>query len=222
MRLKINPLEPDKSIIKEAVEILENNGIVVYPTETAYGIGCNAYISEAVEKIFTIKQRPKNLALPVIVSSIDMINEIAYITPQAEILMKNFYPGPLVIALQKKDKILDIVNAYSIAFRIPGDKISFSLVQHLNRPIISTSANRSGFPSPYSVEEVLSSLNEEDIDIILDVGPIEKRKPSTIIDFTETPSPQITRIGEISPEKIFEILGIKKGKWTEHLRLLSP
>ncbi len=201
------------------MEILENSGVIAYPTETAYGLGCDALNVQAVKRIFKIKNRQKNHPLSVIVDSFEMIDTIAEASSSAKMLSERFHPGPLVIALPKKSIIPNEVNVNSIALRISSNRFANSIVQQLGKPLISTSANRTGEPTPFNIQDIISSFNESEIDVIFDSGSISKRKPSTIIDFTIQPVPQITREGEISAAEIFSILNIPQKSWKEHLQV---
>ena len=216
--LKINLHEKNTEAVHQAVNVLSKGGVIVYPTETAYGLGCDALNREAVKRIFEIKKRAKNLPLPVLVSSIEMARSIAKTTSSSIKLMEKYHPGPLVIALPKKEIIPDEVNEKSIAFRISSNNFAQSIVSQLNRPLISTSANRSKEAAPYSIEDILQTFEEGEIDIIFDAGTIPKHNPSTIIDFTLEPSPQITREGEIPACDIFATLGIPEGSWKAHIK----
>ena len=217
MIIKTTPSEIDGRLLEQAVTILKNGGLIVFPTETAYGIGCDAFNKEAIKKIYEIKKRSKELPLPVIVSSKEMIERIAFTTPKSLALMDKFYPGPLVIALQKKEVIPDELNKNSIAFRISSNPIINKIVAHFNDPIVATSANLSGDKTPYSIDDVKNSLSYDRIDLVIDVGILDIRKPSTLIDFTLSPSPQIIRIGEISSSEIFNALNIPEKEWDKHI-----
>lgn len=215
--LKVNSNNPESDIIDKVVTILEKGGIVIYPTETAYGIGCDALNEKSVAKIYAIKNRPKDLPLPVIVSSKTMIESIAVTSPDSQVLVEKFMPGPIVIALPKKDIIPDVVNKNSIAFRISSNKFVNEVVTKLGNPLISTSANLSGYPPPYSIDDVKKSIPFDKIDIVIDGGKLAKNKPSTIVDFTLIPTPQITRIGEISLDEILSVLKVPKKEWRNHV-----
>ena len=156
-----------------------------------------------------------------LVSSIDMAKKIAITSSSTIKLMEKYHPGPLVIALPKRNIIPDEVNKKSIAFRISSNKFAHSIVKILNKPLISTSANRSKETTPYSIEEILQTLDESEVDIIFDAGTIPKRNPSTIIDFTLEPAPQITREGEISASDILTLLGIPEENWNLHFARLN-
>ncbi|NHJ47632.1 MAG: threonylcarbamoyl-AMP synthase [Asgard group archaeon] len=214
---KIENEQLSNEIVNLVIEVLENGGIIVYPTETAYGIGCDVFNENAVKRIYQLKKRAEDQPLPVIVSSLDMAERIAVLTPEIIDLSNKFHPGSLVIAAQKRDLIPKIVNPLGIAFRISSNKIIHQLVSCFNKPIISTSANLSGNSAPYSISNIKSQLDFDLIDIILDSGELPKRKPSTIVDFQLSPSPQIIREGEITAEEILDTLEIKKDKWKYHL-----
>jgi L-threonylcarbamoyladenylate synthase len=210
----------DENLLQQIIQVLNEGGIIIYPTETAYGLGCDGLNEEAIKKIYSIKKRNQNHPLPVIISTIEMANRIAYMNPLAKKLIETFHPGPLVIALPKKAIIPDIVNPKGIAFRISRNKIIHQIVSEFNNPIISTSANLSGNPAPYSIDEIKNQLDLNLIDIILDSGTLPVRQPSTIVDFQLKPSPQIIREGEISAKQILETIETKKELRNNHLQIL--
>jgi len=199
---------------------LEHGGLLFYPTETTYGLGCDAFNVEAIKEIILRKKRPADRPMSVIVPSLEVARTIALVNPKVEKLSAKYHPGPLVIALPKRKSIPDILNKKGIAFRISSNRIVQQITRAFQRPLVSTSANLSCFPSPYSVEEIHSQLLLKDEDIILDAGILPKRKPSTLIDFQLQPSPQIIREGEIPADAILETLEIPTEKWPEHKRLL--
>ena len=191
--------------IKQAVEIILKGGVVVYPTDTCYGLGCDATNAKAIEKIFRIKGREKDKPLPLIASSIDMIEKYVFLEERAIKLYKSF-PG-ISVALRKKGKAVpDIVNKEKLAFRIPSNEISRKLSELSDKPIISTSANKSGDPSPYSIDEVKLSVKEyiEEIDFFIDGGILDMNLPSTIVDLVEG---KIGRVGNVKEKEIFDLLG---------------
>ncbi len=217
MIIKVDIRKPKKETINKAVEILEKGGIIVYPTETAYGLGCDSFNIQAIKKIFEIKTRPSDQPLSVIVDSLEMIEKIAFMQENAKLLIEKFYPGPLVIALKKKSLIPDVLNKSRIAFRISNNEFIQNIVRKLGKPIVSTSANQTGYKSPYSIDAVLETITEKDVDLIFDAGLLEKNKPSTIIDFVMQSSPQIIREGAISAKEIFQTLKIKEEYWDQHI-----
>ncbi|KYC50201.1 MAG: Threonylcarbamoyl-AMP synthase [Candidatus Methanofastidiosum methylothiophilum] len=195
----------DIKIIEEAVEAIKNGGVIVYPTDTCYGIGCDATNPLAIEKIFRIKGREKDKPLPLIASSIEMIEKYVIMDERAKKLYAKF-PG-ISVAMRKKGlEIPDSVNREKLAFRIPANEISKKLSEISGKPLISTSANKSGDPSPYSIIEVKSSLKDSliYIDYFIDSGTLGKNPPSTIVDLVEG---KVGRIGAVSEEQILNFLG---------------
>jgi len=213
-----NPENLTKEMMTKILLVLENDGLIVYPTETAYGIGCNALSETAIKKIFAIKQRDKTSPLPVIIDSVEMMKKIAQPSMDALLLSKQYHPGPLVLALPKKAIIPNLLNPKAIALRISSNSIIHSIVKAFEKPIVSTSANLSGDPSPYNITDVVSSLPNNQVDLIIDIGQLPKKTPSTIVDFTLANPPQIIREGEIKAEGILLTLNIPQENWQEHMK----
>jgi len=172
--------KPTKKLIEKAIDILKNGGLIVYPTETCYGIGCDALNENAVEKVYRVKKREKKKPLSIIVSSLKMIRKYGKITKEVEYLVKKFMPGPLTIVVEKKRTIPDILNPKEIAFRISSHPIAQQLVKELDKPITATSANISGSKPIYSSEEIVKIFNGK-VDMIIDSGNLPLIQPSTII-----------------------------------------
>jgi len=172
--------KPTKKLIEKAIDILKNGGLIVYPTETCYGIGCDALNENAVEKVYRVKKREKKKPISIIVSSLKMMRKYGKITKEVEYLVKKFMPGPLTIVVEKKRKIPDILNPKEIAFRISSHPIAQQLVKELDKPITATSANISGSKPIYSSEEIVKIFNGK-VDMIIDSGNLPLIQPSTII-----------------------------------------
>ncbi|NHJ85700.1 MAG: threonylcarbamoyl-AMP synthase [Asgard group archaeon] len=221
MIIKIDMNNPNEKIIQQVVGVLQRGGVIIYPTETAYGVGCDAFNIEAIERIFKLKQRSPDQPLPVIIDSLKMAKKIGMISKDVRKLIRKYHPGPLVIGVPKRDLIPDILNKNGIAFRISSCNLINKIVRNLARPLVSTSANLSGKFTPYSIDDVLAQLNESEIDLILDGGILVKHKPSTIIDFQIEPRPQIIREGEITADEILSFLKIKVKDRNNHKKLLA-
>lgn len=206
--VKIHPERPAPNIIDEASKLIHEGGLIVYPTESAYGLGCNALNKDAVKKIFQVKRRPSGTPLPIIVSDINMLETCAFLDKRAKKLIEKFWPGPLTIALRKKPSIPDALNPKSIAARISSHPVARSLVGRAHVPLTATSANVSGRPPHYSLKQVLNDLNGS-VDLIMDAGTLPKKRPSTIIDFTLGSTPKITRIGAIPTRRISELIEVE-------------
>ncbi len=158
--------------------------IYIYPTETAYALGCSATDQNAVDRIFAIKNRPKRQTLPLIMAHIEMVAAYAHINKEAEKLIAEYWPGPLTLVLDAKPSDLAegvIAPDNSIAVRISNHPAATQLSQTTGKPFISTSANASGCDTCYDVAAVKKQLDISGI-TIMDVGPLPKNIPSTIVD----------------------------------------
>lgn len=175
--------------IQEVVTVLRSGGIAIFPTDTAIGIGCRMDNEKAVERIFEIKQRPRENALLVLVDSIEMAHEYVEIPPDVkEKLIDAYWPGGLSIFLHtKKDKVPGIVTSDTavLAVRWPKHATMERVIREVGVPIIATSANRSGEETPYTIEELDEGVVEQ-VDTVL-IGECTYKKESTIIDTTLSP-----------------------------------
>ena len=189
--------------LKEPAKIIKNGGIVVFPTETVYGIGVNGLNEKALKKLYEVKQRPLNKPISLLVNSIEMINQLTKnITKLEYALMKEFFPGPLTIILQKKDIVPDILTANSdtVGIRMPSNKIALKLIEYAGVPIATPSANLSGKPTGTNFKDIIKDFDGK-ADYFID-GKISKTGfASTIIKVTDG-IPNILRQGPITEEQI--------------------
>ncbi len=186
--------------VDRAIEILKSGGVVVYPTDTVYGLGCNALNSEAVERIYKVKQRPHHLPLPVLLADVAQLDVVvAPVSGVAQFLMRRFWPGGLTLVLPKAASLPAIVTAGSdkVAIRIPSHAVPLAIIRGLGSPIIGTSANISDKPSPVTAEAAEQQLGKQ-VDLIIDAGRCPGGIESTIVDVT-VETPVILRAG-IIPE----------------------
>jgi len=185
--------------IAKAVDVLVKGGIIAYPTETLYGLGVRVMDKESVQRLFEIKGRPQDKPIPLIVGSLEVLKTIVEeIPPEAEKLIKEFWPGPLTLVFKAKASVSELLTAGTgtIAVRIPGESFALSLSRKIDFPITSTSANPSGATPPEVADEVSRYFGDK-IDLIIDGGKTPIGKPSTIIDVTVKPW-QILREGAIT------------------------
>lgn len=182
-------------------EFIKRGKIIVYPTETCYGIGCDATNAKSCKKIFEIKRRPKEKMLPIIVANLKMAKKYVYFNKDALKLAKQFWPGPLTLLLRKKGKISNYVAIEKVAVRVSSNEIARLISLKSNLPIVATSANISGYKNNYSIKEVLDQ--KVYADIYIDYGKLSKVKPSTIYDVEER---KLIREGPISLKEIEEVL----------------
>lgn len=195
--IQINTENPSKEMLKVAIEALNKGKIIIYPTDTVYGIGANIFDVEAVRNVYSVKKRSFDKPLSVCVSNIDEISKIAHINEDIERNLVKIFPGPFTVILKKKEVVPSIVtsNSDKIGIRIPDNKICMELSSKF--PITTTSANISGKNVQESVDGVLSQLNA-DIDIVLDAGICKHGINSTVVDMTCSP-PKILRKGASMP-----------------------
>ena len=199
--------EKDFTKLEEPAQIIKNGGIVVFPTETVYGIGANALNAEAVKKIYEIKKRPLSKPITLLVNSIDMIKRVAKdITPFEYAIIKKFFPGPLTIILQKKDVIPDIVTSggSTVGIRMPANEIALELINRAGVPLATPSANISDKPSKTNIKDVMSDFTEG-VDCFIDGGKSKIGVASTIVQVIDG-VPHILRQGTITEEQINKLI----------------
>ncbi len=167
----------------KAASILKNGGVIVYPTDTAYAIGCDATNESAVKKIFEMKGREQSKTLPLIAGSVEMAKAWAEMSKKSQKLAQEHWPGPLTLVLPAKKQMLKQVQHDGfIAVRVPDSKTARDLSKALGAPLVSTSANKSGEPSCYSVDAVKESLGDafNGVDFVVDEGELPASDVSTI------------------------------------------
>jgi L-threonylcarbamoyladenylate synthase len=207
-RLTLDPHTPDAEIIARAADVLRRGGLVVFPTETVYGLGANALDSDAVARIFTAKGRPSNNPLIVHVADPKQVQQLtASFPPSFVALATAFWPGPLSVVLPKSEVVPDIVTGggATVALRQPAHPVALALLREVQLPLAAPSANRSSELSPTCAEHVLRGLDGR-IDLILDAGPTTAGIESTVLDLSTTP-PRLLRPGPITPALIEAVIG---------------
>jgi L-threonylcarbamoyladenylate synthase len=195
--------------VELAIEVLKEGGVVAFPTDTVYGIGANAFSEPAVAKIYRIKQRPRHLALPLLISSKLELEQVARVVPEvAWRLAERFLPGGLTLVLKKAAVVPDIVApGDTVAVRIPDHPIPIALIRGLGAPLIGTSANNSGRASPVTAQEVWAQLGDK-VDFIIDGGRCRWGVESTVVDVSGE-FPSILREGAVPRQEIEELCGYR-------------
>ena len=173
----------DKSVINEAIEVMANGGVILYPTDTVYGLGANIFNKLAVKKIYNIKNRSLSKPLSILVSSKEAINLGANVRLRDKPYINKYLPGPYTLIFKKTPIVSRTVTGgdKNVGIRIPDCEIASSLASVF--PIITTSANLSNDKTLNSPDKILKQLSG-DVDLIIDVGPLDGGNPSTIIDLT--------------------------------------
>lgn len=199
----------NKKELNNVCELIKAGEIVIFPTETVYGIGANAFDEVAVKKIFKAKGRPADNPLIVHIDNKDIISEISKdITEVEQKLIDNFMPGPFTIILKKNKKIPDIVSAglETVAIRMPSSIVAREIIKNSGVPIAAPSANISGKPSGTMIDDIRNEL-EEKVKAIVDCGETEIGVESTVVKVINE-VPVILRPGKITPEDIRKVVGV--------------
>ncbi|MDD3531774.1 MAG: L-threonylcarbamoyladenylate synthase [Candidatus Shapirobacteria bacterium] len=175
-----------KKIIEKAVCVLKEGGLVIYPTETCYGAGVDATNPEAVDKLWHYKKERGNKPVLVAVADQAMAQKYAHLTPPAKKIFRQYLPGPVSLVINGRGLVDSRIESSlgTLGIRVPNHQLILALIKKLNRPLTSTSANVSGQPNPYSIDEILKQTNQNLIDLIIDQGTLPSRPPSTLVDMT--------------------------------------
>lgn len=200
--------DKDYTKIKEASKIINNGGLVLFPTETVYGIGADGLNEQAVKNIFIAKGRKQDNPLILHISNMEMLEKIAKnITDLEYKLMKAFWPGPFTIILERAEIVPNIVTGGldTVGIRMPSNEIAKWLIEYANTPIAAPSANISGRPSGTNVEDIFKELSNK-VDYIIDGGQCEIGVESTVVRVVDG-IPHILRPGKITAEQINEVAG---------------
>ena len=195
-----------KEQVEKGIAILRQGGIVAYPTDTVYGLGASMTGRPGVERIYQVKQRPPDMALPLLVADISQIEALTKTIPEAaRKLISKFLPGALTIVLPAFSSVPEIVKAggTTVAVRIPAHPVPLALIEGTGTPLVGTSANASGKPSPLSADEVHAQLGGR-VDLIIDDGERCHGRESTIVDVTGE-APVVLREGAISRAEIEKV-----------------
>ena len=187
--LSISPENPDLS---RACEVLAAGGLVIFPTETVYGLACDATNAAAVTKLLRVKQRPAGLAMPILVANRDAAEALVELTSEAEQLYASFLPGPVTVvsrvrATQPVDTRL-ISEFGTMGIRISSHSVAQALAEAYKKPLTATAAAPAGAAKPRNPEALLAAFSEqqrEAIDLLLSVGELPAAEPSTVIDTTQ-------------------------------------
>jgi L-threonylcarbamoyladenylate synthase len=195
--------------LRKCAELLDDGSIVVYPTDTVYGIGCDPFNDDSVLRLFKIKNRPLEKHVPILASNIDTLTHLVEITKEANILMNHFWPGQLTLILKLKNKSLASKYAFgnTVAVRIPNNLCITNLIQLTkNKLLVGTSANLST-KSPFSNLQDIKNSDLKGYDAAIDGGKLNSSlSVSTIVDLVDNNNPKITRDGVVSKEKIYAVI----------------
>ena len=194
--------------VARAAAVLRAGGVILYPTDTLYGLGADALSDAAVSKVKTIKGREEGKPMHAIVADIEMAEQYGEVDDRIRLLAKELPMGQLTFIVKKKDDLKTGIakGIDTFGFRIPGNDFCVSLVREFGGPITATSANKSGEAPERSVEKILVQLGAESgIDLAIDGGELPERKPSSVVDLSGE-EPKVVRVGAIAAAEIWGVL----------------
>jgi L-threonylcarbamoyladenylate synthase len=206
--LEVDSENPDPAKIRTAAQIIQKGGLVAFPTETVYGLGADALNAGAVLTLFEAKKRPLDNPPIVHVANISEVYKLAKeVSSKAELLMKEFWPGPLTLVFKRSSIVPEVTVAGldTVAVRMPKHKVAIALIKESSRSIAAPSANLAGKPSPTTAKHVYEDLNGR-IDAILDSGSTNIGVESTVLDVSVDP-PIVLRPGGTTFEALKQVLG---------------
>ena len=196
MVIKIHPVNPEPRLIRRAVDILRSGGIIIYPTDTVYGMGCSAEDKNAIERIYLVKRQRQDKPYSFVCSDLKHISEYAHVSNQAFKAMKHLIPGPYTFILpaakmKQLPKIL-VSRRKTVGIRVPDSPITLALVRELGHPILSTSVSLEDGTLLNDPDSISERFNNQ-VEMIIDGGVLTS-DPSSVIDLTED-EPRVVRVG---------------------------
>lgn len=200
--------QPDEARIAEAADILRAGGLVVFPTETVYGLGADGLNPVAIRRVYEVKQRPPLRPLTLMIAARETVAELAVdVPPEAWAVMEAFWPGPLTVVLWKSERVPPetVGGGDRVGLRFPAHPVPCALIRQAGVPLAAPSANRSGRPAPATAQAAQAELGEA-VDLYLDAGPADSGVASTVLDLTVRPA-RLLRRGEVSREALAAVLG---------------
>ncbi len=189
--------------LEEIASLINNNKVIVFPTETVYGIGTNGLDRNAIEKLYKIKERTFSKPITLLVSSYEMICSVAnIISPLEKKIISNFFPRPITLILNKKKIVPNILtaNTDTVGVRMPDNELILKLIEYCKVPIATSSANISGFPASIDVEDIYNCFKDK-VDLYIDGGKSRIGVPSTVVK-VENNDIKILREGIITKKDI--------------------
>lgn len=189
----------NKKELEEVIEILKNDGVIIFPTDTVYGIGCNCFSEKAIRKIFKDKSRPEQKPINVLTNNIEKIQKVTEnISKKEEEIIEKYMPGALTIILNKKGDVPSILTAGldTIGVRIPNNEIALDILNNFEYPLATTSVNISGDLPGLEIQDFIEKFKDK-VDIIIDGGKSEIGIASTIVRIDENSKINILREGSV-------------------------
>jgi L-threonylcarbamoyladenylate synthase len=205
-RYTVDPSEPDKRLIQEAVEVIRQGGIVGYPTETAYGLAVDPRSDEAVDRLFTVKERDASWPVALIAADSAQAERAGAFGPVERRLAEAFWPGALTIVVPAAPELSGRLSGgiHTVGVRVPSHLVARALARLFGGCITATSANISGRPPAITAAEVEAAFTDR-IDVVVDGGPSPGGPPSTIVEIVRS-VPVLHRAGAVAWDRVLESL----------------
>lgn len=204
----LNPDAPDPRGLQEAIAVLQRGGLVVFPTETVYGLGADGLNPAAVRRLLAVKRRPPDRPLPLLIGEAALVYELAaLVPPSAEALMEAFWPGPLTLVLWRNERVPaeTVAGRPTVGLRFPAHPVAQALARGAGGPLAAPSANRSGQPAPATAAAAQAQLGAE-VEVYLEAGPSALGLASTVVDLTVEPA-RLLRAGCVTLSDLQRVLG---------------
>lgn len=204
-----------EDVVKRAAEVVGEGGIIVYPTDTSYGLGCDATNPQSLDRLITMKQRDRELGVPLLFHDLGQCEKYHEFGSLEKVLARLFWPGALTLVVKARPEVPDhiVVGRDSIAVRVPDHDVPRGIARTLRGPLVGTSANLSGGPSPFDVSIAMDQLGEQ-VDLYIDGGASSSNQNSTIVgveaseENNEALNIKIYREGALSVQKLTESLSV--------------
>ncbi|MCH8814258.1 MAG: threonylcarbamoyl-AMP synthase [Chloroflexi bacterium] len=199
----------DPRIVEYAAGLLSRGELVCYPTDTVYGVGAAASNEDAIRRLFAVKGRSLDKAMPLLIAQAGDADRIAEVPAEAIRLIEVFWPGPLTLVMRRKRgfRSLALANQDTVALRVPDETVVRDVIAAVGEPITGTSANLAGSRAPTSAAEAATQLGQM-VELVIDGGARRGGQESTVLDITVAP-PQVIREGAVSREELAEARGSK-------------
>jgi tRNA threonylcarbamoyl adenosine modification protein (Sua5/YciO/YrdC/YwlC family) len=196
MILTINPKNPQSRLIRNVVEVLKGGGVIGYPTDTIYGVGCDLFNQDAIRKIHRLKKIDGKKPLSFICSDLKDISRYAFVSNYAYKMMKRLFPGPYTFILKATKLVpkIAMTRQQTVGIRIPDNKICLAIVRELGNPIVSTSVNKPGEGGLYNDPSEIEERFGKQLNLVIDGGAIVAEH-SSIVDLTDE-TPRVVRKGK--------------------------
>lgn len=209
--ITLDPEHPEPERLNRIAEVIRQGGVIAYPTDTFYGLGCDPFNSAAVERLFAIKQRERDKPILLIISDPWLVVWLtAERSERFEQLSQHFWPGPLTLVLRASDRLPSALTGETgtIGIRLPDHALCRRIVRAAGGVLTGTSANLSGQPSATTADAVASQLGAV-LDLIVDGGKTAGGAPSTVLDVTQDP-PRLIRQGAVPTDRLMALMQVKR------------